>query len=413
MQSVCLGVLGVTLALPAAAVERERALDISAEFATHTWTMTAANQTATCSSSYESDYSPGTYVGVPYDWGGFYTTAEYDDYLEQGYGAGSHSWHDSLWCTVGVDCSGFVSQAWETSQKYGTSTFYQVTHDISVSDLKRADALNNAGSHIVLFAYESDAGLPIHYETYGTVVLVDSDQGWSSFDSYEAIRYDEIEDGPTTGTSSEPIEIEAFPYQDLRWTAGAASDRFDYYSCAPTTNESGPEMLYHFETPTGGSLHLTVSDDTGVDVDIHVLSELSEDACLSRNDSELTVSLEPGEYWIAADTYVSGYEFPGPYLLTASFTGEVGPIEDDDPSTAEGGFQPALDTGDWMADETILGGAPEADVRALPGSPNAAGCGCGVGAPISYAALLLPLIGLARRRTPPARPRRSQPLAPL
>ena len=397
--SLCvLGFAGALWSAPAAAVERERALDISAEFATHVWSMTAANQTATCSSSYESDYSAGTYVGIPYDWGGFYTTAEYDDYLTQGYGAGSHSWHGSLWCTVGVDCSGFVSQAWETSQKYGTSTIYQVSHDISVSDLKRADALNNSGSHIVLFAYESDAGLPIHYETYGTVVLVDYDQGWSSFDSYEAIRYDDIEDGPTTGTSSEPIEIDAFPFEDLRWTAGAASDQFDYYSCAPTTNESGPEMLYRFETPTGGTLQLTVSDDTGVDVDIHVLSALDESACLARHDSELTISLDPGEYWITADTYVSGYEFPGPYLLMASFTGEVGPVEDEPSSGDDDEFQPALDTGDWMADRRIFGERPGDADRAQPGLEPVGGCGCGVAAPLSYVALLVPVVGLLRRR---------------
>lgn len=311
---------------PALAVTREDALMNAAIFSTHVWTMGAANETASCSSSYSSDYSAGqTITGIPYDWGGFVTTSEYDQYIAEGYGAGSHSWHGVLWCTVGVDCSGFVSQAWETSSKYGTATFYQVTHDIGVSDLERADALNKASSHIVMWAYQTDAGLPVHYETNGTVVFVDSDQGWSAFSGYTAIRYDSIEDGPETGTASAPVEITAFPYSDLRYTAGAASSQIDSYSCASSTDESGPEQLYRFEVATAGTLTLTVSDDTYTDVDIHVLTAPSGDACLDRDDSELSLWLEPGEYWISADSYVSSSgDKPGPYLLSGSFTGTLG-----------------------------------------------------------------------------------------
>ena len=94
-------------------------------------------------------------------------------------------------------------------------------------------------------------------------VFVDSDQGWSSFSGYTPIRADHIEDGPSTGTAGEPIEIDAFPLSDLRWTAGAASDQIDRYACAPDTDESGPEMLYTFSVAEGGTLRLTVSDDSG------------------------------------------------------------------------------------------------------------------------------------------------------
>jgi len=394
------------LVTSAQAVERERALDISAEFATHVWTMTEASETASCDSSYQSDYTAGSWVGVPYDWGGFVTTDEFDSYLDEGYGAGSHSSDGVLWCTVGVDCSGFVSQAWETDSKYGTSTFYQVTTDISADALKRADALNKAGSHIVLFAYQSDAGLPIHYETYGTVVLVDSDQGWSSFSGYTPIRYDEIEDGPTTGTGGEPVEIDSFPLSDLRWTAGAASDAIDSYSCAPDTDESGPEMFYHFETSTGGTLHLTLSDDTGVDIDIHVLSGTSGDDCLARDDSELVIDLDPGEYWITADTYVSGYEFPGPYLLSGSFSGDLGTASTEpDPDTGES------DTG-WGDSGEPDSGTPETEESGPPNlnaqhnrpprnsDDDKGGCACAQGsaAGVSPWAFLLAAAIVARRR---------------
>ncbi|MCB9778578.1 MAG: hypothetical protein H6742_08460 [Alphaproteobacteria bacterium] len=407
------------LAPPAlAGIDREDVLDNAALFATHPWTMGAANQTASCSASYVSDYSPGqSYRGIPYDWGGWVTTDEYDDALAAGYGAGSHSWHGVLSCTVGVDCSGFVSQAWETSQKYGTATFHQVTHDISSADLLRGDALNDAGSHIVLFAYQSAAGIPIHYEANGALVFVDSDQGWSAFSGYTPIRFDEIGDDSARGTTSSPHEIDAFPFEDLRWTAGARSDSFDHYSCAPGTDESGPEQLYRFEVATAGTLTVRVSDDDGVDVDIHVLSAADPDACVARDDRELSVDLTPGTWWIAADTWVGTYEYPGPYLLTATFTGSTGDA---------GGTGDAPDTGVAAADDgdtgSAAGDAPgggqgggpddppsaEGGSGRTPGGPrpgdrqalDGMGGGCDLGGNLASGGvlLLLPLLALRMRR---------------
>ncbi len=380
------------------AIDRESVLDNAAEFCTHEWTMSSQNQYASCSDDYVSDYTPGTtYRGIPYDWGGFVTTAEYDAYLAEGYGAGSHSWHGVLWCTVGVDCSGFVSQAWETDQKYGTATIYQVSHEISVSDLFRSDALNNSGSHIVLYAYDTAAGIPVHYEANGELVFTDVDQGWSSFSSYVPIRYDDISDGSETGTLDNPHEISDFPFEDLRWTAGATSDRFDSYSCDPDTDESGPEQIYHFEVATPGTLELRVSCDNSVDVDIHVLDGPRASDCLARDHTELSVDLEPGHHWIVADTWVGNYEYAGPYILTATFTGTLG----------DSGQDPGYDTGEDPVGDTSV----PADDTADPDDPitppghfmgphsrvrwdGKSGCGCGGGS----APLWLGLLGLAWMR---------------
>ncbi|NOY26021.1 MAG: hypothetical protein GXP62_09135 [Oligoflexia bacterium] len=349
--------LPVLVTLPTArAIDREAVLENAAIFTTHQWTMGAGNQTASCSSSYISDYTPGeTYRGLPYDWGGWVTTDEFDDYLALDYGAGSHSSNGVLSCTVGVDCSGFVSQTWETSIKYGTSTFYQVSSEISVTDLKRADALNNAGSHIVLFAYQTAAGLPVYFESGGALVSVHGTQGWSYFSNYTPIRYDDISDGAKTGTFDNPIEISQMPFEDLRYTAGAASDAIDVYSCS-SADESGPEQIYHFEVATAGTLSARVSDDDGVDIDLQVLSEPQGDACLARDDTELELWLEPGEYWLVADTWVSSYEYAGPYILTMSFTGSLGSSDGSgDPGTGTGGSDGggsdggSADTGAWDA----------------------------------------------------------------
>ncbi len=385
------------------AITREEVMDNAAIFSTHEWTMGSANQYASCSSSYVSDWTPGeTYRGLPYDWGGFSSTSEYDSYIAQGYGAGSHSWHGVLWCTVGLDCSGFVSRAWDTDTKYGTSTFYQVTSEISSSALLRGDALNNAGSHIVLYAYETAAGLPVHYEADGSLVYVDNDGGWSSFSSYTPVRYDDISDGSTTGTVSTAHEITAFPFEDLRWTAGAASDAIDSYSCSPDTDESGPEQFYHFEVSQGGTLDLRVSDDSHTDVDIHVLDAPDGDGCLARAHEELSLYLEPGEHWITADTWVGSTEFAGPYILTATFTGTLGDAPDDDsgqPDVEDSGQPDVEDTG---VDDDPGGGQgarPPPGQRVLMSDHDGGGCGChGAAGSGGLLLALLALVGLRRRQ---------------
>lgn len=321
--------IAILLATSAFAIDRETVLDSAAAYTTHEWTMTSVNETATCSASYVSDYTAGTYRGVPYDWGGYYTLDEYDAAIAAGLGAGSHSWHGILDCTAGVDCSGFVSEIWETPHQ-STSTFYQVSSDIGVNDLVRADAVDEVGSHMVLWAYQTGGGTPVFYEAAGSAqkARLNATSGWSYLDGFQPIRFDSIEDGPSTGTVVAPREIAAFPFEDARWTAGAASDAIDHYSCAPTTDESGPEVLYHFSVREAGLLHAVVSDDSGVDIDVHVLTAPNGDACIARDDSEVSVEVGPGDVWLALDTYVSSREFPGPFLLDATFDGVLGVPDD-------------------------------------------------------------------------------------
>lgn len=371
----------------ASAVPREDALQTAAEYTTHVWSMTAVNETASCSDDYESDFTAGTHVAVPYDWGGWYTLAEFDDAIADGEGAGSHSWHGVLSCTAGVDCSGFVSQVWETDIKYGTSTIHEVSHGIDVEDLERADALNDAGSHIVLFAYETAAGLPVHYEAGGDPVLLDSDQGWSAFSAYEPIRYDDIEAGESTGTVANPVVIDALPFQELRWTAGAASDAFDTYACSHA-DESGPEVVYRLDVAEAGKLRVLVADDDGVDVDVHVLTDADEDACVARDDTGLLVDVEAGPVWIVVDTYVShGQEYPGPYTIAVTMddgAADTGDAEDTAVADDTGG-----DDGTGRPGRPRRFAAPEDDAGA---------CGCGTGAGVGIWGALAGLAAVRRRR---------------
>lgn len=378
----------------ALAVPREDVLENASQYASHVWTMTNANTTADCDSDYESDYSAGTYTGLPYDWGGYVDLDEFDDQIADGYGAGGHSWDGVLSCTTGVDCSGFVSKTWETGH-YSTSTFDSVTSDIDWGDLERGDAINDAGSHVVLYTHTGEDGWPVFWEASGgaSKVHINNDGGWSYVDGYQPIRFDDIEAGTSTGTSSSPRVISAFPYTDYGWTPGSASDVFDVYNCSDA-NESGPEMLYRFTTDVPGIVTAVVSDESGVDIDVYVLTAPSEDACLGRDDTEVSVSVDAGEVWLALDTYVGSQEYSGPYVLSVDFVA-TGEAPDEDTGTVD------EDTGTPDTDDEDVPTPPS-----IFPSPGAlmdldevhSGCGCATGGPgAGLGAVLIALLGLRRR----------------
>jgi hypothetical protein len=375
----------ILLIASAVAADRDAVLDAAAAYATHEWMMTAENETASCSGDYVSDYTAGTYRGVPYDWGGYYTLDDYDSAIAEGLGAGSHSWHGVLSCTAGVDCSGFVSQVWATDH-YGTATIHNVSHEIGIDAVERADAFNDAGSHITLFAYETAGGRPVFYEAAGSAsrVRLNGHSGWSYLDGYVPIRYDDIEESPPQiGTIDTPREVAAFPFEDLRWTAGAVSDAIDRYSCAPDADESGPEVVYYFPVRAGGTLRATVTDDEDVDVDIHVLTAPDGDHCVARDDAEVSVALEPGYAWVVVDTYVGSDEFPGPFLLDMTFDGEVG--------------EPVVEEPDPVADDTDLDSASDdGQGYRVPGAKS--GCATSPPSCAGVVASLAVLAWMRRRR---------------
>lgn len=161
----------------------------------HPWQMKASNQKATCKADYKSDHAPGAQVGIPYAWGGSMTLGEFDRRIANGEAAGSHSRDGILSCVAGVDCSGFVSQVWKLPQRYTTSSISAVTRTISLDELQPGDALNKAGSHIVLYAGRTPDGKPIIYEASGSASRVRmATPSWSYLAGYQPIRYTKIEE---------------------------------------------------------------------------------------------------------------------------------------------------------------------------------------------------------------------------
>ncbi|MBN1210362.1 MAG: hypothetical protein JXB05_36250 [Myxococcaceae bacterium] len=199
------GSLLLLLTLPGAASARDRTavMEDAVRYAEHAWQMKPENQKAACKADYKSDHAPGPRVGLPYAWGGWMSVAEFDRRIASGEAAGSHSRDGILSCVAGVDCSGFVSQVWQLPKRHTTSSISAVTRPISLDELAPGDALNKAGSHIVLYAGASPDGKPIIYEASGSASRVRmATPSWSYLAGYQPIRYTGLQE-PAVAASQE------------------------------------------------------------------------------------------------------------------------------------------------------------------------------------------------------------------
>ena len=87
-----------------------------------------------------------------------------------------------------------------------------------------------------------------------------------------------------------------------------------------TQNESGPEIYYAMtiDEPTYVSFALVAPEPSGSDVDLHLLSSINPPVTVARHDKYLHKELQPGKYWLVADTY--GNAAGGQYLFDAILT---------------------------------------------------------------------------------------------
>lgn len=181
----------------ATSVSRTTALVTADEYVQHIWTATADNIGTTSIVTTPTWIKIGQNQKVPYKWGGYNTVAEFDIGIAAGKLAGDMNTSAGVdWSgCVGADCSGFVGVCWETSSRYTTSTFNQVTTELaSFNSLLPADATNNAGSHIRMVVEWTDQGKLTQIEETGS--------GWaaryytwniSDLSSYKPIRYNSIQ----------------------------------------------------------------------------------------------------------------------------------------------------------------------------------------------------------------------------
>jgi spore germination protein YaaH len=126
------------------------------------------------------------------------------------------------------------------------------------------------------------------------------------------------------GSIDAPIAIASVPFTDRQDTSQFNGGNWfnKYTGCNATQAQYGREFVYRFDTCESGTLKATVADGAGVDIDIHILSALDEDACLARNDKTASIAVSrPGSYYIVADTFVSGVlAQAGVFDLSVEFT---------------------------------------------------------------------------------------------
>ncbi len=115
---------------------------------------------------------------------------------------------------------------------------------------------------------------------------------------------------PTDGDGSPeaPFVIDSLPFTDLRDTAVSPHSNLSQYTgCNAKQDESGGEYLYELVLDKPTRIRAMVFDRGAVDVDIHLLDEsASETGCLQRAHQIVQTTLQPGTYFFALDTFVSG-----------------------------------------------------------------------------------------------------------
>ena len=330
--------VGVMSATSSRAITRDEVMVQARAHAYHPWRCTAANTTASCSASYQSLYTPGDYIGLPYDWGGHISLFEFDQEIAAGAGAGSGI-SQLLDCTVGLDCSGYVTKCWESGH-YGTSTLQGISSLIDQSELLPGDVFNQPNYHVILFSHELANGDPILYEALPPNVHINPWGGWAYTSNYDPRRYDGITGttaGTPVGTPDNPIPISSLPYTDSRDTNDSSSDVIDGCGESPGTDESGPEYVYEVTFTEPGQLTVSVSDDVGVDIDVHLFTSMNTNDCVARHDSTFTEPVDCGTYYIVADTFGSGLGNAGTYTLNVTFTPSGGACGSGPPPYNPGG----------------------------------------------------------------------------
>lgn len=93
-------------------------------------------------------------VGMPYSWGGFTSLEQFRDGLELGLWAGNVPRSEHAGASpraMGLDCSGFVSRAWNLPMKQSTRSLGALCYELDdYGDLEPGDIANKYDGHVVL-----------------------------------------------------------------------------------------------------------------------------------------------------------------------------------------------------------------------------------------------------------------------
>jgi hypothetical protein len=159
------------------------------------------------------------------------------------------------------------------------------------------------------------------------VSSADANANSSSDDNSGAGYAIDVPDASGDGTSDNPFFIcaSALPvaYTDDEDTSLSSQSLIDNYPPA-AQNEDGPEYIYTFTLQAPATFSGTVSNGTGVDIDIHLLQAIDPptlfaNSATSRADTTLSnIALPAGTYWLSLDTFGTDDSKAGPYTLSVS-----------------------------------------------------------------------------------------------
>ena len=133
------------------------------------------------------------------------------------------------------------------------------------------------------------------------------------------------DEGGETGDSEEGCPSGAiceFPYEDSNDTSKSSTSSFDSYACKPSSDQSGPEVVYEIYLEEDGYIATSLDGlGSNVDVDVHILGSMDADDCYDRGHWDAGSYLAAGTYYVVVDSWVSGgTSYEGSYDLTIGYT---------------------------------------------------------------------------------------------
>ena len=127
---------------------------------------------------------------------------------------------------------------------------------------------------------------------------------------------------PFSHTADTSIPLPHSP-EDMSSNSTRPEQRFTTYSCAPMTDEGGAEVIYQLEVTEVVHIRALVLDTDDVDIDLHLLTSLTEQGgvardCAARDHHMIEGMLAPGTYYFVLDTWVNrdGRPQSGMYQFT-------------------------------------------------------------------------------------------------
>ena len=168
---------------PASSVTRAEALAIAEAYRTHRWRPDSRNVRHGLDArgirvdTPDRDFKPGGGIrpgwwvpnewneGIPYQWGGFDSPAQFDARVAAGYAAGDvytpekrAALYDAISMEAcGIDCSGFISRCWRLPRAYSTRELPDLCEPLGgFHALEPGDILNKTNEHVLLFMAWAD-----------------------------------------------------------------------------------------------------------------------------------------------------------------------------------------------------------------------------------------------------------------